>query len=253
MSAAAPVIAQIARELHAVGVCAGDVLLVHASLRALGYVPGGAPTVLAGLRAALGATGTLLMPALSYATVTPDHPFFDLALTPANVGIIAETFRRQPGVLRSLHPTHSVCGDGPAAATLLAEHGADRTPCGEHSPFRRLPGVSGKILMLGCGLLPNTSFHAIEEVVNPPYLFGAPLDYTLVDGDGVRTVERYTPHGFAGVHQRYDRVAAVLPPPALCIGQVLAATIHLFDAAAMWQAALTALRADPFAFVEAAA
>lgn len=62
-------------------------------------------------------------------------------------------------------------------------------------------------------------------------MFGEPLDYELVDGDGVRTLRRYTPHGFAGVRQRYDRIAARLPAPALRIGQVLAAPAHLLDAA----------------------
>lgn len=242
----------IAADLYTLGVRAGDILLVHASLRACGFTPGGASTVLAGLRLALGTTGVLLMPALSYATVTPDSPRFDLRLTPANVGVIAETFRQQPGVLRSLHPTHSVCGDGPAAHSLLAAHDLDRTPCGPNSPFRLLPGVGGKILMLGCGLHPNTSFHAIEEIIRPPYLFGEPLDYELVDGDGVRTLRRYTPHGFAGVRQRYDRIAALLPAPALRIGRVLAAPAHLLDAATLWQVALAALQADPLAFVEPA-
>ena len=38
--------------------------------------------------------------------------------------------------------------------------------------------------MLGCGLQPNTSMHAIEEMVKPPYLFGPPLTYHLVLADG---------------------------------------------------------------------
>lgn len=245
-------IERIAADLHAVGVHAGDILLVHASLRACGPTPGGAATVLDGLRLALGPAGVLLMPALSYAAVTPEHPRFDLRMTPANVGIIAETFRRQPGVLRSLHPTHSVCGAGTAARSLLAAHRFDCTPCGLHSPFHLLPGVRGKILMLGCGLHPNTSFHAVEEIIRPPYLFGAPLDYELVDESGERTVRRYLTHNFAGVRQRYDRIAARLPASALRTGRVLAAPVHLLDAAAMWQVAIAALQVDPFAFVEAA-
>ncbi|MFO7634462.1 MAG: AAC(3) family N-acetyltransferase, partial [Caldilinea sp.] len=84
------VVERIAQDLHTADVQSGDVLLVHASLRALGHVPGGAATVIAGLQQALGPYGTLLMPALSYATVTPDRPHFDLALTPSNVGVIAE-------------------------------------------------------------------------------------------------------------------------------------------------------------------
>ena len=43
--------------------------------------------------------------------------------------------------------------------------------------------------MLGCGLRPNTSMHAIEELVEPPYLFGPPLSYQLVLDDG-RVLQR---------------------------------------------------------------
>ena len=241
---------RIAGTVQAAGVRPGGVLLVHSSLRSLGKVPGGAATVIAGLRQALGPAGTLLMPALSYAAVTRERPRFDLTLTPSNVGIIPETFRRQPGVLRSLHPTHSVCGSGPVAAALLCEHGQDATPCGLHSPFHRLPEVNGQILMLGCGLAPNTSFHAIEEVVAPPYLFGNPLEYELIDGDGARTVKRYLPHDFAGYAQRYERLGELLAEPGLRKGSVLAATVYVIEAAAMWDVALAALRRDPLAFVE---
>jgi aminoglycoside 3-N-acetyltransferase len=136
---------------------------------------------------------------------------------------------------------------------LLASHAVDHTPCGPHSPFHCLPQHHGKILMLGCGLRPNTSFHAIEELVEPPYLFGAPIDYTLVDGDGRRIVKRYITHNFAGVHQRYDRIGLLLQAPDLRVGRVLGATVHLLDAAAMWQAALSALQREALAFVEPAA
>ena len=241
---------RIAGTVQAAGVRPGGVLLVHSSLRSLGKVPGGAATVIAGLRQALGPAGTLLMPALSYAAVTRERPRFDLTLTPSNVGIIPETFRRQPGVLRSLHPTHSVCGSGPVAAALLCEHGQDATPCGPHSPFHRLPEVDGQILMLGCGLAPNTSFHGIEEMVVPPYLYGEAVEYELIDGDGVRTVKRYLSHGFDGYAQRYERIGALLAAPALRTGRVLAATVYVLDAAAMWTAALGALRRNPLAFVE---
>lgn len=241
---------RISRDLHALGVQVGDILLVHASLRSLGAVPGGATTVIAGLWQALQPHGTLLMPALSYATVTREHPYFDRNATPSNVGVVAETFRLQEDVLRSVHPTHSVCAKGAASQALLADHGKDHTPCGPHSPFRLLPEYRGKILMLGCGLAPNTSFHAIEELVMPPYLFGEPIDYTLIDGDGQRTVKRYIPHDFTGVRQRYDRIGQKVQAPDLRTGRVLDATVYLLDAAAIWRTALAAMQRDPLAFVE---
>lgn len=240
----------LVRHLLALGVRPGGVLLVHSSLKALGPHAGGPAAVIEGLRRALGPDGTLLMPALSYATVTAAQPVFDLLRTPSCVGVIPETFRRAPGVRRSLHPTHSVCAVGPLTGDLLNAHASDRTPCGPASPFRRLQQLGGQILMLGCGLAPNTSMHAIEELVAPPYLFGEPLVYTMVLEDGTRTDRRYTPHDFAGWEQRYDRIEGLLGSPDLRVGNVLGARCHLLEAASLWERALEALRADPLAFVE---
>jgi aminoglycoside 3-N-acetyltransferase len=241
---------QIAADLRAIGARPGGMLLVHSSLRALGPLPGGAETVVQGLLEALGPDGTLLMPALSYERVTPKQPEFDVRSTPSNVGRLPEYFRTRPGTLRSLHPTHSVSGVGRLASELLSCHIEDRTPCGPRSPFHRLPECNGQILMLGCGLRPNTSMHAVEELVEPPYLFGGTLAYRLVGWDWGVTEAIYRVHGFRDWRQRYDRVAEVLDEPGLRRGRVLAADAYLIEAAAMWEAALAALRRDPFFFVE---
>jgi aminoglycoside 3-N-acetyltransferase len=227
----------------------GGALLVHSSLRALGPGAGGPEAVIAALQEALGPAGTLLLPALSYAAVTPEHPLFDVRTTPSCVGIIPETFRRA-GVRRSLHPTHSVCAAGPQAAALLDRHASDSTPCGPCSPFHLLPEVRGQILMLGCGLGPNTSMHAVEEMVVPPYVFGEKVRYTLVREDGTALDKEYTTHGFLGWKQRYERISALLGAPGLRSGLVLEAQCHLLEASALWEHALAALRQDPLAFVE---
>ena len=241
---------RIADDLRGLGVRPGGVLLVHSSLRSLGPVPGGAETVVQALLEALGPEGTVLMPALSYARVTPQQPVFDVCFTPSNVGALPEHFRKRVGTLRSLHPTHSVSGIGRLAAELLERHGEDRTPCGPRSLFHLLPEYAGQILMLGCGLRPNTSMHAIEELVAPPYLFGGPQTYRLIGWDGRATAAVYRTHGFREHRQRYDRVGDVLSEPELRRGEVMRARAHLIDAAALWPAALRALRRDPFFFVD---
>jgi aminoglycoside 3-N-acetyltransferase len=244
---------QIAADLRAVGVKPGGVLLVHSSLRSLGWVAGGAATVVQGLLQALGPGGTLLMPALSYARVTPQQPLFDVRFTPSNIGAIPEYFRTRPGTLRSIHPTHSVCGVGRLVAELLDQHIEDRTPCGPRSPFRRLPEHHGQILMLGCGLRPNTSMHAIEELAEPPYLFGGVLTYRLIGWDWAATEATYRIHGFQGWQQRYDRVTDILGEPQLRRGRVLGAQVDLIEASALMQAVLTTLRRNPLFFVESRA
>lgn len=246
-------IQHIAIELTACGVRRGGILLVHSSLSSMGYVPGGAETVIRGLLEALGEEGTLLLPALSYETVHAQQPVFDIRRTPSCVGAITEHYRVRPGTLRSLHPTHSVCGVGPLAPTLLGEHHLDDTPCGAHSPFRKLRDMGGQILFLGCGLRPNTSMHGVEEVTHAPYLFGGMVTYRLICEDGSSLSYTCRRHAFVGWRQRYDRVRHLLASGTeIREGRVLQATIYLLEAQALWQRAAAAMRQEPFYFVEPA-
>lgn len=246
------VIDKMTKDLHSLGVRQGGVLLVHSSLSSLGFVHGGAETVIRGLLDALGAEGTLLMPALGSGRNGNGPLVFDVRRTPTWTGRIAEAFRLRPGTRRSVHPTHSVCGVGRLSSDILAGHEEDTTPCGPNSPFHRLRNYRGHILMLGCGLKPNTSFHAIEELVEPPYLFGESIDCTLRLADGREIVKKYRMHGFDGWEQRYDRIRPLMArkEQALVHGKVLAANAYLVDAATMWETALSAMRSDPLFFVE---
>jgi len=235
--------------LHALGVVPGDTLLVHSSLRSLGFIPGAAVAVIEALRAALGPSGTLLMPALSYEFVHARQPLFSASHTSSCVGTIPETFRTMPGVLRSVHPTHSVSAHGPRAAELTCRHHLDTTPVGLNSPFTQLAATGGKILMLGCGLRPNTSMHGVEELVLPEYLLlPDPVTYYLCDERGWRQVTHLR-HDFRGYVQRYDRIEQA-DCGAVRTGSVLTATCHLIDAARMWKSAEAALRRDPLFFVD---
>jgi len=86
-------IRKIAADLIQVGVRSGGILMVHSSLKSMGHVPGGPEIVIRALLEALGPEGTLLMPALTYETVTNENPVFNIAKTPTCVGALAEYFR----------------------------------------------------------------------------------------------------------------------------------------------------------------
>ncbi|MBU0714767.1 MAG: AAC(3) family N-acetyltransferase [Verrucomicrobia bacterium] len=236
--------------LEKAGVKQGQVVLVHAALRPLGNVPGGAEAIIRALLEVLGTEGTLLMPALSYKHITPTQPVFDVKLTPACVGTLPEYFRVRAGTLRSIHPTHSVCGIGRLAERMLGNHVLDTTPCGPHSPFHILPDEQGYIIMLGCGLGPNTSMHAIEELVVPPYLFGPEITYTLKLPDGTERVKTYKTHGFAGWRQRYDRIEPLLNKDHLLCRPFLQGAMHIIHTKPLWDVAYKKLQEDPFYFVE---
>lgn len=236
--------------LSQLGVAEGDVLLVHASFKSLGISGAQPGQVAESLFRYVGAAGTLLMPALSYAFVTPDNPCFHITKTRSCVGAIPEAFRQAEGVERSIHPTHSVCARGRLSETLLRGHHLDHTPCGPNAPFSLLPEHEGKILMLGCGLKPNTSMHAIEECYQPAYLLGEPVEYLLVDSKDEVQRKVYTPHGFKGWVQRYDRIRTLPDTTWLSAGQILGAQAYLIEARPFWGAVKQQLEQDSWFFVD---
>jgi aminoglycoside 3-N-acetyltransferase len=242
---------QLQNDLLSLGVRRSGVLLVHSSMRSLGVISGGAETIIDGLLNVLGDDGTLLMPALSYEHVTIENPHFDVNKTPSNVGKLTEFFRLRPGTQRSVHPTHSVCAVGKLASQIIEHHIEDSTPCGTNSPFHLLPEYDGQILMLGCGLKPNTSMHAIEELVEPPYLYDPPMEYHLTLADGTQLRKTYKPHNFKGYEQRYERIEQVMAN-GLQRGYVLDAECYLLEARSLWDSVLMVFRQNPLYFVSKA-
>ena len=239
---------RIADDLKALGIQSGDVILVHSSLKSLGHIEGGPETVIQGLLRAIGDDGTLLMPALSY--MQNPHHIHSTRETPSNVGTIPEYFRKRAGTLRSIHPTHSVCGIGKAVSELFKYHHLDDTPCGTNSPFNRMIDFGAKILMLGCSLRPNTAMHALEEYENPPYLFGEDCVYIITDRDGKTYEKKYKHHGFSGWTQRYDRVAQLSSDSFIRCGNVLKAQTFVLESQGLKTAVVSKLREDPCYFVD---
>ena len=239
----------IVRDARALGVCAGDLLLVHSSFKSLRAPEATPADVIDGLIYALDG-GTLVMPTLSYEHCGPDSPVFDARNTPSNVGAIHEYFRTHYPVRRSLCPTHSCAALGPMADELTRDHQLDDTPCGAHSPLRRLAEMGGRILFLGCSTDRNTSMHAIEEIAEPDYLFAGGAEYELTDMEGNVHRMNCRAHGFKGVTQRYGRVVQVMPPEAVHKGNILAADCTLLDARPMWRTALEYYSRDAHYFVD---
>jgi aminoglycoside 3-N-acetyltransferase len=236
------------------------VLLIHTSLSSLAAEPGGAApspdTVIDALLAALGPSGTLLIPTLSYLFVNAASPTFDARTTPTNLGAIPAAMLRRPGVLRSLHPTHSVAALGALAQELTRDHALDRTPVGPHSPFCLVRAHGGQIAFLGCGTRCNTSIHGVEEALRPappPYLLlKDPIRYTVVDAAGRAEEVQHLRHDFAGTGQRYERLCALVPPGAYARTQVGRGALEIFEAQPLWDAATELLTRDAGALTEQA-
>jgi aminoglycoside 3-N-acetyltransferase len=169
----------LARDLKQLGVESGDRLIVHTSMRSLGWVNGGAIAYIQALQDAVGDTGSIVMPTQSGDYSDPAgwrHPpipaewiaevkrtmlAYDPAVTPTwRMGTVPELFRTLPGVFRSNHPSGSFAAWGQDAEKIVAEHGVQRI--GEESPVARLYDLDGQVLLVGVGYNRNTCFHFSE-------------------------------------------------------------------------------------------
>jgi aminoglycoside 3-N-acetyltransferase len=170
------------RDLAALGVRVGQVVLLHSSLRSIGHSIGGAQTVVAALRDRLG-NGTLVVPTGTSANsdTSPHYrdavadmtgqevagyreamPAYDSETTPSNeMGRIAEHVRLLPGAVRSAHPHTSFAAIGPQAKSITDDHARDCL-LGERSPLARLYDADALILLLGVGYNRCTAFHLAE-------------------------------------------------------------------------------------------
>ena len=176
------------RHLLSAGRAARDgVLIVHSGIRGLSRAGWQAEAICSALLDEM-AGGSVLMPTMTWRTVTPSNPIFDEMTTPSHTGVLTEVFRTKFATHRSLHPTHSVAGYGPAAAALLSTHHHGTTPCPATSPYGLMRDWDTHILLLGVGMESCTAIHHAEEIVAPE-LYVRPMeeaeDYKLVDRHSV--------------------------------------------------------------------
>lgn len=156
---------EVITQLRALGVAPGGVLLVHTSYRAIRPIEGGPRGLIEALRAAIGPEGTLVMPSW---TGSDEEPF-DRTKTAAapDLGIVADSFWHQPGVMRSDHP-FAFAAIGPRAEEIVS---APMTfpPHSPESPIGRVHDLDGQVLLLGVGHDASTTLHLAELVARVPY------------------------------------------------------------------------------------
>jgi aminoglycoside 3-N-acetyltransferase len=149
--------ASLVAGLYEIGICPGFLLQVHSSLSRLGYVEGGAETVVDALLEAVAPDGTVMMPTFNHGAAE----VFDLHTTPSRNGAVTEALRRRPTALRSLHPTHPYAAIGQDAASLVAGH-LEVDTFDRASPLGKLADMGGYVLLLGVGMSANTAAHIGE-------------------------------------------------------------------------------------------
>jgi aminoglycoside N3'-acetyltransferase len=174
---------ELTTRLRRLGVSAGAVVMVHASLRRIGPVEGRADGVIAAIDRAVGGSGTSMMtlgarddwawvnqrPEEDRAGLLAGAEPFDAANTPADpdVGVLAEVYRRHAGTVVSDHPEGRFAARGRLAAALTADQPWDDY-YGAGSPLERLVDAGGKVLRLGAGIDTVTLLHYAEFLADVP-------------------------------------------------------------------------------------
>lgn len=200
---------ELVSDLTNLGLAKGDVIIVHTSLKNMGYVCGGAQTVIEALIDVVGTEGTIMMPTQSWKNLDPETgvhwdvdesqwdvirdnwPAYNKDITPTNtMGAVAETFRRWPGSIRTDHPARSVCAWGKHAAYLTSEHTLSNI-FGEGSPIAKLYELDAKVLLLGVGYDKNTSIHLADVRAKYPGKHDC-VEHSAIMENGERVWKAYT-------------------------------------------------------------
>ena len=176
--------ARLAADLRALGLCEGDVVMAHASVRAIGAIAGGPDQIHLAIKDVVTPRGTLIMYAscpqhvdevgrgnlspAEEAEVLEKLPPFDAATARAQRenGTLVEFFRTWPDSRVNPHPARFVVW-GAATDRLFASQPWDFA-FGAGSPLDRFVDLDGRILLLGCDHDTVTFLHYVEHIADLP-------------------------------------------------------------------------------------
>jgi aminoglycoside 3-N-acetyltransferase len=174
-----------------------EILMVHSSFdRLLPMFRGSAKDLVNLLIDFCGPKRTLVMPSFVMGGRTYDRSTyfnsrpFDVRSTPSEMGLVAEIFRRTPNVLRSLHPTCSICALGPLGKEMITGHHISRTGMSPDSPYGVMTRRPTTILGIGieyyrCLTHAHTAGHQMGDDF-PIKFASASTQVTLIDYNGKR-------------------------------------------------------------------
>ena len=179
----------LADELVRMGMKPGSVVIVHCAMNNFYNYRGSVDELIDELLRVLGPEGTLCMPAFPYDKNNPDK-VFDVRSEKTAAGLLAETFRKRPGVKRSLNQLQSVCALGPKADYIVGEHHLSKISFDKYSPFYKIYELGGYAVSLGlarayysvCAHVPEALLY--DEIGFFHDKFTMPVTFKYIDQDG---------------------------------------------------------------------
>ena len=161
--------AALQRRLRSMGIEQTDTLLLHSNFEPTSGFAGSPLDLVNAFADLVGTRGNLLMVSIPFRGTAYDYlasnKVFNVRKTLSMMGLVTEMFRRRPGTVRSLHPTHPVLAWGKDAEWLVAGHEDCLFPCGGGTPFDKFRQLNGKILFFDVGMEAITFFHYVEDLV----------------------------------------------------------------------------------------
>lgn len=229
--------------LELMGIKKGDVLLLHSALTSIGHTENGADTVIDAFIEAVGDEGTIVM-----STLTGWFAPFDAPTSPSAVGYISERFRQREGVMRSLHPVHSVAAYGKYAKYITEGHENCETGCGEGTPYLKIAELNGKAILLGVDMDRNTTMHSMEEAIDALYLHELDIPApTYIDG---YKNKKFTLKKFPPGHRDFLSMTPYLRKNDLMVeGRIGNAVTKVIDVRKMFDLGKELMEKDPLLFI----
>jgi aminoglycoside 3-N-acetyltransferase len=168
----------VTNAIRDMGVGEGDILVVHSSYDRLKPTGLTAAEINGALKAIVGDSGTLAMPAIPIIRHEPkgaakfdpasyDRVFdFDVRSRRIATGELPKALMMDPAARRSRHPGNSMVAVGPEAAAMM-EHNLDEpepTPCGRGSSWEYCYRRNAAVVALGIDLVHSlTMIHVAED------------------------------------------------------------------------------------------
>ena len=174
--------ADLVQDFHRFGIPFGGLLMVHSSLSSIGYVTGGADTVVDALLEVLGPEGTLVVPTFTDESAMNPSFIFDPSSTPSMVGAISEAVRRRPEAHRSIHGWHSVSAMGRLADAIAKDVGL--SPWLPDGPMSKVIDYGGEFMLLGVPYKRLTLVHLMEWECGVTYRPGRIVEVQMRCPDG---------------------------------------------------------------------
>ena len=181
----------IIRGIKELGLKQGGVVLVHSAMRTVGFIEGGADSVVDAFLEVLGDKGTLVAPTFCFVHEVEEDPIIDPVKDPSEMGIITETVRLRDDAFRSVNYRHSVAAIG-RRARVITEVDPVLSEFDPRSSFGVLLSLNAKVVLLGVTYSSSTTHHLAEYAFEVPYRKTIDLEAKVRLADGTLVPQKMT-------------------------------------------------------------